>query len=247
MEYITGHWLSVIVGVYLVGMMLYGHYRGVIRMAVSLLALGATILIVHIGMPYVTGYLKESTAVHQVLQKGIMHAVGFDQEAVVGESNSELQFQAASIERNVIEGLKIPDQLKKTLIENNNSEVYKMLGVQAFADYIGSYLTDVLLNGVGYILMFLIVWIVLRILVGWLDLVAKLPLISGMNQIAGAVLGLAEGLVVFWIFCILVGIFSATGWGKLVTGQIEGSWWLKLLYQGNVLSKLVLGLIYHLF
>ena len=36
MELIMEHWLSMTVGIYLVAMVLYGHYRGFLRMAVSL-------------------------------------------------------------------------------------------------------------------------------------------------------------------------------------------------------------------
>ena len=36
---LSGRWLEVLVAVYLIGMILYGHYRGFIRLAVSLLSL----------------------------------------------------------------------------------------------------------------------------------------------------------------------------------------------------------------
>ena len=45
------NWLEIVVGVYLLGMILYGHYRGFIRMAVSMVALIATFAIVRIAMP----------------------------------------------------------------------------------------------------------------------------------------------------------------------------------------------------
>lgn len=41
----TEHWLSIAAGVFLVGMMLYGHYRSLLRQCVSLGALVLTIII----------------------------------------------------------------------------------------------------------------------------------------------------------------------------------------------------------
>ena len=47
------NWLSIAAGVYLLSMVLYGHYRGFIRLAVSMVALVAALAIVHVSMPKV--------------------------------------------------------------------------------------------------------------------------------------------------------------------------------------------------
>lgn len=39
MEILSSRWLEVAVAVYLIGMMLYGHYRGFIKIAVSAMSL----------------------------------------------------------------------------------------------------------------------------------------------------------------------------------------------------------------
>ena len=54
----TEHWLSIAAGVFLVGMMLYGHYRGLLRQCVSLGALVLTIITVKVATPYVTDFVK---------------------------------------------------------------------------------------------------------------------------------------------------------------------------------------------
>ena len=43
---LSSHWLETAVAVYLIGMVLYGHYRGFIRLAVSLVSLVAALLVV---------------------------------------------------------------------------------------------------------------------------------------------------------------------------------------------------------
>ena len=45
MEFFRENWLQIIVGLYLLGMVLYGHYRGLIRLAVSMLALVVTLVV----------------------------------------------------------------------------------------------------------------------------------------------------------------------------------------------------------
>ena len=50
-EFMNDYWLSVLVAVYLVGMTLYGHYRGFIRQTVSVAALVISIVAVNMASP----------------------------------------------------------------------------------------------------------------------------------------------------------------------------------------------------
>ena len=60
-------WLPIAVGVFLVSMMLYGHYRGFLRQCVSVGALIITIMAVRYATPYVTGFLQENTQIRRAL------------------------------------------------------------------------------------------------------------------------------------------------------------------------------------
>ena len=61
----TEHWLSIAAGVVLVGMMLYGHYRGLLRQCVSLGALVLTIITVKVATPYVTDFVKANPVIRE--------------------------------------------------------------------------------------------------------------------------------------------------------------------------------------
>lgn len=344
------HWLEILTGAYLLGMVLYGHYKGFIRLAVSAMALLITLVTVRIAMPYVTDWLKAETTVYQMIQDGLEKAVGLQdilegsdgehdknsakdsrngsggdsgksegpgmepgesggdgmrsgaESGNAGESRTEFGIEAGkaegggtgsgmdtgnaggseaesgmearrageseagpgmepgdlkrmlesfggdvegkpAFERAVIENLKLPDQLKQSLIENNNGEVYRTLGVELFRDYIGSYLTNLIVQIAVFLLLFLVIFILLHILVAALDLVARLPILSGMNKIAGAILGGLEGLFFVWIVCLIFTALSGTGWGILIMKQIEASPWLSFLYHNNLLAKIALGVI----
>ena len=56
---LSSHWLETAVTVYLIGMVLYGHYRGFIRLAVSLASLAAALLVVWAVMPYAPACSQE--------------------------------------------------------------------------------------------------------------------------------------------------------------------------------------------
>ncbi|WP_077613505.1 CvpA family protein [Clostridium sp. Marseille-P2415] len=233
------NWLSVVAGIYLLGMVLYGHRRGFIRLVVSMLAVVLSLTIVRVSLPAVTGFLKENTSLQQTISENMKKSVGLEQE----ENSAGETSGVPSVQRTIIENLELPQNIKTALIENNNSEMYQMLGVQAFTDYIGSYLADVILNSVGFVLLFAAVYLAARLIMRWLDIIARLPILSGINKLAGALLGGMEGLVFLWLACLVITAFSGTGWGLTLIRQIEGSKWLSFLYSHNFLNLMVLGVL----
>lgn len=233
------NWLEIGVAVFLIGMVLYGHYRGFIRLAVSMVALIATLVIVNMAMPKVSVYLKENTQMLTWIQQGMEKVSGLElAETLSTESGMPAE------QRRIIEGMNIPKELKEMLIENNNHEVYQALGVDAFTDYIGNYLANIIINLIGFVLMFLIVYLALRLIMRGLDIMAKLPILSGLNKVAGAVLGGVVGLFYLWIACLILTACSGADWAMAVMRQIESSSWLPVLYQYNPVSRLVLGVIH---
>lgn len=226
-----GSWLSIAAGVFLAVMVLYGHYKGFIKLAVSAAALVITLFIVQAAMPQVTSILKSNTGIYNFFEDGMRKAMGIE-EMVNTEEPSE--------QREYIEGLSLPQQLKEALLENNNNEAYRVLGVETFTNYIASYLANSVINILGFLILFAIVFAVLHIITAWLDLVARLPIISGINKIAGALLGAAEGLFLLWLLCLLVMVFSGTQMGMYLVAQIESSTWLSYLYSHNLLSDIML-------
>ena len=89
----------------------------------------------------------------------------------------------------------------------------------------------------------LLTFLLIQLLVRWLDLLARLPIISGLNKIAGALLGLAHGLLLLWVACLLLDLFSATPLGSALMEQVEESSWLTFLYQYNLLGFLLRGIL----
>ena len=237
MEMIMENWLSVGTAVFLIGMMLYGHYRGFIRQAVAIGVLVAAIIITNLLMPQVKAALQQNTQARDAIKNILITSV------ISGDMDDTVQNEPSG-QRSYIEDMDLPDQLKNNLLTNNNSEVYEILGVDRFADYIGAYLSNMILSGLAYIVVFLAVFLAIHLIMRWLDLIAKLPILSGLNQIAGAGLGLAEGLLLIWIGCLLLTLFAATPGGIPLLHQIEKSAWLSFLYDNNFLMHIAMGILH---
>ena len=237
---LSGHWLEIAAAIYLLVMVLYGHYKGFIRLAVSATALLITLVVVNYAMPHVTEWLKNDTPIYETMKETMAESVEIDE--ILNDMGLQGYTQKED-EWIIIEELPLPNQLKQLLVENNNIEVYRMMGVEFFRDYIGGYLADTILKAAVFVVLFLTVFLILQVLVIWLDLIAKLPILSGINKIAGAILGGAEALIFIWIACIVFTVFSRTGFGSAALEQINTSAWLSWIYDHNMLSYLVLGLI----
>ena len=218
--YIKENWLFVVVAVYLVSMVLYGHYRGFVRLAVSAVSLVLSLGVVHFGAPSVANLLRSNEA-----------------------ENEAADAAPPSVQRSIIEEMELPEQLKDALLENNNSEVYEALGVSSFTHYVSRYLANSLINIISFFLLFAALFGGLRVLSVSLNVVSRLPIISGLNRLAGAVLGGAEGIFFVWIAALLITLFSATAIGELFLNQIESNIWLTWLYDHNMLGSILMGVV----
>lgn len=123
LEMLSSYWLEVAVAAYLIGMMLYGHYRGFIRIAVSVMSLFITLFAVRVAIPQTAAWLEHNTALYETMKESALKASGLDEKMDEMAQTAGLAGKAG--ERAVIESLEIPDQVKKLLIENNNGEVYQ--------------------------------------------------------------------------------------------------------------------------
>lgn len=228
------NWLTIIVAVYLIGMILYGHYRGFIRMAVSVGSLFLTFGIVNFAAPHVSDYLKSNQGVYNFVAEHYTKTI--DIEDAINQI-------APSGQRLIIEDLGLPSEMTEALLENNNHEVYRILGVDTFKDYVVSYITNGMINVFTHVILFVVVFVLLKILTVWLNIMSHLPVIHGMNQIAGAIVGGLEGIFVVWCAAILITVFQASAWGGMLMRQIVGSRFLLFIYQHNILMGYLLRIL----
>ena len=76
LEMLSGRWLEVAVAAYLIGMMLYGHYRGFIRIAVSVMSLFITLFAVRVAIPQTAAWLEHNTALYETMKESALKASG---------------------------------------------------------------------------------------------------------------------------------------------------------------------------
>ena len=231
MDYIRNNWMTVGVIIYLAAMVLYGHYRGFLRTSVTAAATLVTICAARYGTPVVTGFLRRNTGLFGLLEKNILEKIGMTQtEQLTGPAEQRMAIEATSL----------PDALKEALVENNNSEIYRMLGVDSFAKYVSGYLANCLMSIIVFLVIFIAVFLLLRFIVIALDIIEKIPVLAGLNQIAGAVLGGVMALVFLWVAMLVVTAFSGSETGAMLAAEIQRSPVASYIYDHNALGLIML-------
>ena len=169
-------------------------------------------------------------------------------EGLTGESaeTTEDMIESADIPRDVqiaaIEAADLPEIFKNLLTENNNDEIYEDLGVQTFAQYVGSFLAKLIINIIAFLGTFVLVSLVLRAIVFALDIVANLPVLGLINRLAGGAIGIAGALIIVWILFIFLTLLYTTSIGKEASQMIQGNGFTRMLYEYNPLMNLAINL-----
>lgn len=221
-----------------VGLIVYhvfdGFRRGFIRKSVSMISLILTLAIVTWLTPKVTEFICEKTPIQDNLQKKCS-------ELFLDEDYDE---EIKTDQVQMIEHMNLPENLKEMILENNHKEAYDLLEVTGFYDYVGAYLASLIIHALAYLLTFIVVWTAIRMVLLALDIVTMLPVLHGINKLAGGFLGAAEGIVLVWIAFLLVTIFCNGDAGREFFHLISENPFLLYLYNSNVIMKTVFGLIF---
>lgn len=231
--------LLLIVGIILAICMFVGYKKGLIKIAASLLTTILIILIVGLITPYISQWIRKATPLEKTIQDKVVGMLLDDEETDMDEKLEENQL-SRNEQFSLLEEAPIPTMFRQMLLENNHKEVYELLGVETFGEYVGAYLAKVVADILAFLIALLVVTIVVRIAMGMLGVLNKLPVIGGVNRIAGGLVGIGIGIVIVWIFFIVVTLLYDTSFGRMCFENIESTPILSSLYEGNLLMKYII-------
>ena len=223
-----------------------------IHIANAMLVLTLLILVVSVVVGAIRGFIKTFFAAFAVIialiiavqtgpyvGKVIQHTPIYSGIANQIEKNMDMQTDVmadkVSDQIDIITGYRIPGFVKDALIENNNSQMYEALGVYDFNEYVASYMACLVINAVSFLIVFLLAFIIIKIIEGALNLISKLPILHGVNTVGGVICGVVHGLIRIWILGVFIMALAWTGPGQWASAQINGNPMLSLLYNHNLM------------
>lgn len=197
--------------------------------------LGFLPMILAIGAAYfcspIFSKVLRGTPFFAFLQNKIQTTLNLD--GVLGDGILETQTK-------LIQNMHIPNFLKNSLLENNNPVVYGILKADKLQDYITGYLANVCLNIISVVLIVVLVWFVVKLLLGALNLVMKLPGLSFLNRLCGLMIGTLQGVLIVWLMGLVLTFFYYNPRWSVFFSMLENSKVASIFYENNLLLLMIL-------
>ncbi len=228
----------IVIAVYLI--------RGIIK--------GLVLSIFHVASFFVAAYgaaklypsvsLKFSqTSIYMNIRQSITQMLTDRVQQAVATSNTNLtsgmgQAPTTDTVQSVMETLPVPDSMKLTLIENLSLE--NIIDIQGIVDTLSQNISTIILNILSIIIVFFAIKLVLFIIANILDQVMSLPVLNGINKIAGGIFGGMSGLIMVYIIFAIFTLFAPTQFAAPLIKQINESMVASVLYNNNILLNLIL-------
>lgn len=238
-----------------------GWRKGIIKIIVSLATLVITLLGAVFLTPLVGNAIKSNTSLYDKLQHSVYSAVlesdHFQQavDSTVSDSENEQTQIAGADNQGKIEGItsyvtQIVEVLN--LPEDLANQIDTAISQEYLAGLIGNgeasvrgivtaiiavRLTDIIFHTIIYIIVFIAIFMILRIVVAATGLISHLPIIHQANKAVGLLFGLAEGLILVWLMFVVITAFGNSEWGANALADISSNGFLSFIYNNNLILK----------
>lgn len=229
------NYLLIIIGIIFVVCMIDGYKKGFVNKIASLVGMLLLIVVVIHISPYVSNVIIKNTTWDENLQSKIGD--------FLIEQNSQRDNTIEQNQKETIASYQLPQIVKDKLLENNKEDIYNQLMVTIFEDYVGAFLAVLIIKIASFIITLIVLGIILQLIIMSFRLVTRLPILNGLNKLAGVASGFVEGIVLTWLFFTVVTIFATKPWGQEVFQMIQQSEILIYLYNENYILDMLLQYI----
>lgn len=226
---ISWTWLGIAVLALIAAACIMGFRKGFVKEIVSVFFMLISFLLVWAVNPYVNTFVKEYTPVYDTIQDKC--------QTLVSEQIGNKKTLDKEEQNQVMENMELPDLLKNALVENNTAETYRYLAVSTFTEYISDSLAVMAVNGISFLISFVLSAAVIKLLGFILNVLTKLPVINGINKIAGAAVGGIKCIIFIWIAFLVLTLLCNTTLGQQGMALIQQDAFLNFLYSQNVLLR----------
>ena len=222
---------TIAVVIFLLVFLLNGFIRGFLRILLTTFSLVLTVVLAGTLSKPLADFAENGTVVGPRVQHRI--------EEYVDSKLSNVSASADAVENSFIEALPLPSSMKQDLKARNTLSGYVDQGVSSFTEYLSANLTTLIIRILSYVILFLVIYIVLRLILRLSNLINHIPVLGGINRIAGGIVGLAEGVVFLWVICMIIMMMSGTDFGLTCERTIRGSVFLNFIYENNYLMTII--------
>lgn len=135
--------------------------------------------------------------------------------------------------------LPVPEGVKEGLVYNNNPEIYRLLGVDTFTEYVAGYIANFYLSIIAFILLLAVIKSIMYIIGGSIRGLSRMPVISFFDRWLGLSVGLFKGVIGVWIATIIMAVMVVfPGFNNLAI-LLSQSTLAKWFYENNLILDII--------
>lgn len=200
-----------------------GHARGFLKMLFSVLSLILTLYVATLISPYISSWLQQTNLYDSVYDGAYTYI------------NEAIGHSAADNINTAMDELQLPKNIQRYILSGENALIDGTGIVQVIAEQLTAMVFDVLV----FLVTFVGAMIIIKLLFAAVNLMSHLPIIHGVNKTAGLLIGILEGLVIVWIFFIIISLMNSSDFAYEMYAQINESAFLTFLYDKNIVMNLL--------
>lgn len=222
------NWILIVTLLIIGGGAFLGWRAGFVKTVFSLVSTIAVLILTLMFSPIVTNFLKGNETVFNAINSKVDLVINLPDAEEAGTSTDEF-----------IDGLSLPESIKDAMKNNEAVSEYAGEQLEQLEAFICEMLTGIIINAIGFIITFLVAAVGMTVLCFVLDMFSRLPVLHQINTMAGVAAGALEGLVIVWIFFVVITMAGSTEFGQEALVQISENPLLSFLYDSNLLSGFI--------
>ena len=220
---------------------LWGFKKGLVLSVFKLVSFFVAVILSIVLSPLVAGVITDNTPIHSNISGYIYDSLNSKQENFAGSVNEKIDTAGQSFFDGVVEGLPIPDFLKKNLSKTlvEQTPEIKTKSASVVLENISDRLADFAVTIMSMIILFILFLILLFILRKIIEKIVKLPVIKQMDKIGGIAFGTLQGLLIIFIVFALLMLFQSNQMLGGLYETIDNSLIGKFFYEHNLIVSLL--------
>lgn len=226
---------GIVVAAIIIISLIQGFKNGGLRTLWSIGCVVAAIALSSMLNPMVSDFLSDQVHLNKYIESDIM-------EYLESQAQEELNKAGVDVQTEFVNGLKIPSFWKSAINDNNTEDGYNKLSAQGFMEYVAGSIAAISVKTLAFIITFVLVAVILKIISVAFGIVDKIPLLKQVNKFVGIGLGLVKGLLVVWLIMMVIAFARNYSWGATLLEYVLANPVSAFFYQYNLLATMLVSI-----
>ena len=184
--------------------------------------------------PMISDFMKTQVHLDQYIETDV-------REYLQEEAETNLENLEVDMQNQFIKELELPASWRKALIKDNTAEGRANISADSFLEYVSRSIAEVSVKVLSFILTFILVAAILRMISTMFGIVDKIPLLRQVNKLVGMGAGFVRGLIIIWLIMIAVSFAGNYEWGRAALTLILHNPVAAFFYYHNWVAMILLS------